>query len=558
MLKRYTQIIPDLFKGDDSIYPMQSIRIYIFGAFVLLLSGLKLFNNLENVMDIQFADEAAYIRFGLDLFEQMNRNWGPMYSLWYKALSFITTDTIQLYYLNYALSAIAIALLLYIFLLRIAVSPILALLIAFSILISNLNVAVWPRISHFCIVLLLFFLILLTFIKSKKYKFLLFALLCLIVSYARPEFYLAYLLVMFASAIVVYYNKERLSNKDYIAFAVLIIIMAVLHLIFRFPSNDFFGYNRGVAAFYQHYAYNFKVRTNANIDSWLYWEDICKQQFGDCNSMWCVIKTQPMIVISNTLFNIKNYVIGTLFSAFSYVFPIQLFSSKKIQFAIIILLSLLFITLCLRKSTRRDFIEQFTKRRTYLLLLLLFIAPTILSCIVVFPREHYVYLQMPFVLLLLVSLLNPFFQKRIYHPVLLFAFGVLCFMATPNIKSYSFLKVNNSTNFLCNKELVKQLRDNFAGNPHTLFTNMPFVRGMLPTNFKEINTIFDKKKHIPFSHYLDSAKIDIVILTPSTFRDPHILSDSSWIDFIDKFATYNFSEVRFNDCETYLLVKQPE
>ena len=66
-------------------------------------------------MDIQFADEAAYIRFGLDLFEKMNRNWGPLYAVWYKGLSVFTTNTIQLYYLNFGVTAILIAVLLYVF-----------------------------------------------------------------------------------------------------------------------------------------------------------------------------------------------------------------------------------------------------------------------------------------------------------------------------------------------------------------------------------------------------------------------------------------------------------
>ncbi|HOU47102.1 MAG TPA: hypothetical protein PLL99_04815, partial [Chitinophagales bacterium] len=66
--------------------------VYIFGVLLLLACGFKLYAGLTHTMDIQFADEAAYIRFGLDLFEQMNRNWGPLYSIWYKCLSFFTTD----------------------------------------------------------------------------------------------------------------------------------------------------------------------------------------------------------------------------------------------------------------------------------------------------------------------------------------------------------------------------------------------------------------------------------------------------------------------------------
>ena len=117
-----------------------------FGIILLLACGIKLYSGIQNSMDVQFADEAAYIRFGLDLFETMNRNWGPMYALWYKCLSFITTDTIQLYYLNFMTTSVLVGVLLYFFLLRISVKPTFALFISFCVLVSDLNISVWPRI----------------------------------------------------------------------------------------------------------------------------------------------------------------------------------------------------------------------------------------------------------------------------------------------------------------------------------------------------------------------------------------------------------------------------
>lgn len=556
MLKNIFPFFAEFLHPEDKIASNKNIRAYILGVILLLACGWKVYNGLQCVMDIQFADESAYMRFGLDLFGKFNKDWGPVYCIWYKCLSWFTSDTIQLYYLNYALTSVLIGALLYIFLLRISISPMLALLIAFSILVSDLNIAVWPRISHFCIALLLFALIIITFIRQTAYKYLVFAVFCLITSYARPEFYISFLLTITITALSFIYNRDKLRRNDYLRITVFALIIIVLHFIFRFPSNDFFGYNRGVAAFYQHYAYNYKVRTDANIDSWLYWEEICKQQFGDCNSMWCVIKTQPMIVLSNTLFNIKNYFLSTLLNSYSYIFPVHIFQGKKIQLGIMLLLTVSMLYLIIRKNSRSGFFQQAYKLKFYFLILLLFIAPTLLSCVVVFPREHYVYLQMPFFLLLLICLLQPLFEQFSFKPIIVVLFGLLLFLSTPNIKNYSFLKVNNDTPLLCNKELVKHLEKKYSNQPHTLFTNMPFVRGMLPLNFHEINTIFDKKKRIPFRHYMDSAQIDIVILTPSTFRDPHILSDSTWTDFIQNYGQYHFRKERFNDCETYLLVKQ--
>src|SRR6185312_10089211 len=95
------------------------------------------------------------------------------------------------------------------------------------------------------------------------------------------------------------------------------------------------------------------------------------------------------------------------------------------------------------------FFGQLYEYRFYILVSFIFIAPTILSCVFVFPREHYVYLQMLFVLLILICLFNSLFDKIYFKPIVLLLFGVFLFLATPNIKNYSFLKVNNDTNLLC-------------------------------------------------------------------------------------------------------------
>lgn len=308
------------------------------------------------------------------------------------------------------------------------------------------------------------------------------------------------------------------------------------------------------------------MANGAQIDAWLYWEEICKKTFGDCNSMWCVIKTQPTIFISNTLFNIKNYIMLSLVSMVSYFLPIDFITALPIKFSYIKKLqqlSLLFfisalLFLLIKKQFRFQFIKHLSKSRFYALVLAFFIFPSILSCVFVFPRQHYILLQMLFLVVVIVSILNDSFEKINFKQLYFLPFGVALFFMTPNIKSYTFLKVNTSVNNLCNKELTTYLIKNYADNNHTIFTNMPFVRGMLPTNFREVNTIFDKKKNKPFTHYLDSANIDLVIVNPTLLRDPHVMSDSTWLDFYQHAEKYHFKKVEYNSCETYLLVKTTE
>ncbi len=555
MIKKIAALTKSIFRQQDEP-PVQKITWQlIFGAVLIVCCGIKLYVGVEKTMDVQYADEAAYIRFGLDLFGKMNRNWGPMYSVWYKCLSFITTDTIQLYYINFIITSVSIGILLYIFLNRISVNTTFALFISFCVLVSDLNISVWPRISHFCVAFGLIALIIISYLRNNIYKCLVFTIFCLINAYARPEFYLSFVLMVIVTIICIFYNKSTLVKRDILWFSLAIILIAALHFIFRFPSNDFFGYNRGVAAFYQHYAWNLKMRTHGTFDAWLSWEDISKKQFGDCNSMLCVIKTQPLVFISNTLFNVRTYLLQLL-KVVTYIFPIGLFYGKKMQLLLTVLIIITFIVLLIRKNSRTYFLDKIYSLKFYLLLLFCFIVPSLISCVVVFPRDHYLYLQMLFVLLILISAFGFIFEYHSLKPLFLVVFGILLFLATPNVKTYAFMKFNGDAHTLCNKKLINHLQRKYSDIGHTIFTNMPFVTGLLPTSFKEVNTIFDKKKNVPFSFYLDSAKIDIIILTPSTFRDPHIKSDSSWIDFIGNYEKYHFKKDVFCDCDQYLLVKQ--
>lgn len=555
MLKKLSAFTESLFHPADEKATPGIDNNTVFGLLLLLLCGIKLYFGIQQAMDVQFADEAAYIRFGLDLFEQMNRNWGPMYSLWYKCLSFITTDTLQLYYLNFVISSVLIGILIYFFLRRLSVDNTFALFISFSVLISDLNISVWPRISHFCIMLCLAALIIISYLKNNLYRCMVFTIACLINSYARPEFYLSFVLMAFITAASAFFNRTSITRKNIALLAGSVLLIGVLHFIFRFPSNDFFGYNRGVAAFYQHYAWNYKMRTNATFDAWLNWEDLAKKQFGDCNSILCVIKTQPGIFFGNILFNIRTYLLQLL-KVFSYVFPVGIFHGKKLQLLLTVFTILTFFTLLFKKTSRSYFLEKIYSYRFYLLLLFCFIAPTLLSCVVVFPRDHYLYLQMPFMVLILISAFGFPFEYLSLKPVHLVLLGVLLLLATPNVQHYSFMKVSTDTHSMCNKKLIQHLEKKYGNETHTLFTNMPFVRGLLPANFKEINTIFDKKKHMPFTHYTDSAHIDIIIITPSTLRDPHIASDSNWIRFMKAPEKQGFKKEVFCDCDMYLLVKQ--
>lgn len=88
------------------------------------------------------------------VWKQIPRVWGPSYSLWYKFLSFFISDRIELYYL---ISSLPPSSFLFFFLLLMScgVQRILAFVFSLFFLSTFINLPLWPRVSHFCIIVLI-------------------------------------------------------------------------------------------------------------------------------------------------------------------------------------------------------------------------------------------------------------------------------------------------------------------------------------------------------------------------------------------------------------------
>ena len=128
---------------------------YLCSIALLVFLGLKWQSNLTSVMDVLAADEAEYLRNGLALFDKVYKDWGPSYNIWYKILSIFTTTKLELYYLNFTITAVFAAVLLFVVLERYGISLIVALFLSALFFISELNIETWPRVSHFVFICLM-------------------------------------------------------------------------------------------------------------------------------------------------------------------------------------------------------------------------------------------------------------------------------------------------------------------------------------------------------------------------------------------------------------------
>jgi len=145
MINRFQKIKDNLSSVSSKKLSVQIFRI-IFGIFFISVLGFIFTKDIELWIDIGIGDEAKYLGDGANFLRaKADPSWGPLYSLWYYFLYLFSGDSINLYYLNYRLMTILPCIALYLFLLKIKVTPTLSFYFSFALLISVINLPTWPN-----------------------------------------------------------------------------------------------------------------------------------------------------------------------------------------------------------------------------------------------------------------------------------------------------------------------------------------------------------------------------------------------------------------------------
>jgi len=206
----------------------------IVGVFLLIICGVKVTTNLAQYMDVLFWDEALYLHRGVTMFPHIPKTWGPSYSLWYKFLSVFISDKIFLYYFNFKFTTIAIAVLLFLVLLSCGVRRIVAFVFSVFFLASYINMPLWPRVSHFCVLLLLGGVLIAKYQNTVLQKMIIISFTLLVCSYARPELFLPFLVAISSVFILFIKDIKQLKRKEYVLVSVLFVF--TLFIVYFFSS----------------------------------------------------------------------------------------------------------------------------------------------------------------------------------------------------------------------------------------------------------------------------------------------------------------------------------
>lgn len=528
---------------------------YIFNVvcvLVIVLFGVLSTLDLANYLDIFFADEANYMYRGIHFFDlYIEPENGPVYSFWYFILSKFESNPINLYYFNWKITLILPAILFFITLRTYNINVFISTLFSLFLLYSTLNYTNWPRVSNFCISIILISIIVFKQSNNRFKRLFYCSCIALIASYIRPEFFLSFIFLVIFLMINIFLEKMTKTVFLYLtSFAIFLVAIKIFYGLPMFEKDS----SRSVIAFAQYFTLNkFIINGVWTEDPWSNWEKHFYPVFGNAKSIFEIVRNNPKSFFEQINYNFIVLLKKIYFSVSDFLTPKWFFNLKIvlgvpfIMFLIIIIYNFNKIKL---KINLVDLKIIFFESIPYIG----FLIPIIISCIILFPREHYFYMFNILFVCVFIIIVNFLVKNKnitiskLYFVMLIFfsSFYILVLniqpehyygqtQNTPKKNTYEFIlkfKVKNEINIL----------ENEGGISVFLGDNYKWIPGWV--------------KNEDFNTFLEKHGINFVWVTDLLLNDPRLKTDIYFQDFILNYKKYNFKKIENSSILGYLLVSE--
>ena len=262
----------------------------------VLLLAVKVTYDVGHVRDSYPGDEPAYM-FSARLIPTRGlqpAEYGPLYSLWYFALSHLQPVPVRLYFLNWSLLVVLQSVSLYA-LVRSLGGGRAAGLLTVAVLLSADLFDTYPYLMHLATTLLALGTILALRARSWAVRWLVLSLTFLLASYVRPELYLAFLACAGGGLLVVLVRLWRGSLRP-ASGALAALAIGACGLTLGWGVGVPLG-GRSFAAFGQHYACHAAEAISTGINPMVRWEDFIRADFGDAQTFTEALRANPRAVL---------------------------------------------------------------------------------------------------------------------------------------------------------------------------------------------------------------------------------------------------------------------
>ncbi|MGA0558163.1 hypothetical protein ACO2Q8_15995 [Larkinella sp. VNQ87] len=298
----------------------------VFDGISLLLIALACYvlnHQITAISNIQMGDEGFYMYQGITLFRLgLQTDWGPIYSLWYKFLSFFESDTVRLYYLNMVLLSSLPTLVLYTAIRLVGLRWWWALYSALVFHFSTINFPEGVKVSIFLfLATLLLYVACERFFKKNLYKALVLTTFCYYVfTYIRPE-----VIVSFGLCLMVLIGVTIRLRQSPIALLGVVVSVLVIFVSVGSPLSD-----KGESAFKQDFSYNYNMQHPDDqrlkpYNNWVDYEVMSRIIFGEPVKGFgdALVKHPALVLEQHILFNARNFGQQLATLLYSYLEPIS-------------------------------------------------------------------------------------------------------------------------------------------------------------------------------------------------------------------------------------------
>jgi hypothetical protein len=376
---------------------LENRNVQIILLFVIILAYY--FYSFGKV-DIVSSEDDVHLFSALNLSLPLQNfgNFGYYIFLW--IVSKVTSNSLIAMFLSYFLLSVLAFISLFLLLRKYLDSFFIAFFISTCFLFSDYQLLLVPKLTYLNFTFICLGLYLLDFGKSTFRNYFILALCILSNAYvARPEF------VWFLVPVVLLmlFSHFKHSPKVSRTLSIVGFLFAMISLYWFaggiYPS----GYLKEI--FILHFFDNYEVWTGKHFD--------LADEFGQFNVIYGnvesdiqVFTANPCLLIKHSLYNFKNLIIGFLkvLKSMFYDIFVGIFSNKTKYFILVLILIIgLIIDF---KNYFESLKAKLSLPRPLLKFIIWLLLPCLLLVLVVFPREHFILLLLPFVFLVFGYLLK--------------------------------------------------------------------------------------------------------------------------------------------------------
>jgi hypothetical protein len=517
----------------------------VFGLLAIFSIGYIYTSEIFQYLDVGLYDESTYLQTGLMIPRSIpTAENAPLYAFWYRFLSLFERDNLMLYFFNYKAMTILPAMALFGALRVHGVSRVMSIALSLWILFSSANFSNWPKVTHFALTVMLLGVLGAGLVGKLTTKVAVLFVACLVASYARPEYFLSAVLfgILYVILLSRQFKSEGLKRCLPVSVALVVIAFSALMAL----GSPIASGNRSMIAFSQHYALNWVEWNNDGRIPWTHSDVIVKGDFGDVQTVGEALAANPRAfgrhVLSNMLHAPRELV-----STFLSKYWLTDWARVGVAFGILFVVMAMTLHMWGRREVVVEGIRGKLRRGWFgLAVVSILLLPSIISVLLVYPREHYLLASGTIAALAIIVALAKGSGELDWRgrEAMLLIIGLALLIvrplsippggaAQPNLKTIQYLR---------SLGISEQVNILEAEGGYGIYIGEHFHR------------VAEYDKKTPWSAFLAEKNIGLIVVSEVLARDPRFAGDPEWVSFVSAPETAGFASANIPGVEGRRLI----